>query len=116
MSKGKSLSWDAFQQMGNPENAPEMPKENKKGPNPVYAKMAVRIHLKKMKGNKEATIIKGIKLDPDTLKKIGKELKIACGVGGNVKQGEIMLQGNHRDKVLPMLIDRGFKDTKKSGG
>lgn len=77
----------------------------------------VRVWLdRKRKGGKEATIVKGIKTTDRRLKEIAKKLKSACGVGGTAKQGEILIQGNHRDKVVRLLIEDGYHNTKKAGG
>ncbi len=81
------------------------------------AEQSLRIFLdrKKRKG-KEVTLITGFQGSTDALKELGSFLKSKCGVGGTAKDGEIIIQGNHRDKVLQLLIDKGYKNSKKAGG
>jgi translation initiation factor 1 len=79
-------------------------------------KQALRIWLQRIKGNKEATIIKGYIGSDSDLEDMAKTLKNKCATGGNAKEGEIILQGDHRDKVLKYLLDKGFSNTKKAGG
>lgn len=90
-------------------------------PEPVHedvpaAKQAIRIWLERHKGGKEATVIKGLQLTDDSLTDLAKQLKNKCAAGGNAKDGEIIIQGNHRDKVLAMLISLGYTNAKKAGG
>lgn len=75
----------------------------------------LRVSLdKKHRGGKEVTLVTGFVGSDDDLKNLAKMLKTKCGVGGSSKDGEIIVQGDHRDKVLALLIQEGFK-AKKSG-
>ena len=79
------------------------------------SKQNLRIWLENKPGGKKATIVRGFNGPKKELLKLSKEIKSLFHVGGTVKNGEIMIQGNVRKEVYNFFIENGFK-AKLSGG
>ena len=75
----------------------------------------LKVLLKRLPGNRILTLVTGFDGNDKSLVELSKNLKKSCGVGGSVKNKQILIQGNHREKIMNILIERGFK-VKASGG
>ena len=74
-------------------------------------KLRVRIE-KNGRGGKTVTIVDGFVGDEMALKNLGKTLKSKCGVGGSVKDGEVLVQGDFKQRIVELLRTMGYTQTK----
>lgn len=96
-STSNSFAFDKEEEFSNQETLPP-------------AKQNLRVFIEKNhRGGKTVTIIKGFIGNNTNLEKLGKELKVKCGIGGSVKNGEIILQGEVKNKVLEYLLKKEYK-------
>lgn len=100
----------------NPDFSYEMEEENMAETLPPQ-QQRLRVQLdRKNRGGKVVTLITGFVGNDDDLKDLGKMLKSKCGVGGSAKDGEIIVQGDFKQKVIDLLLKAGYTQTKGVGG
>jgi translation initiation factor 1 len=75
---------------------------------PAQQKLRVRLDTKHRAG-KAVTLIEGFAGKNEDLEELGKKLKAYCGTGGSAKDGEIIVQGDNRSKVLQWLLKNGYQ-------
>lgn len=74
----------------------------------------LRVSLDKhARAGKQVTLVTGFTGSSGDLEKLGKLIKTKCGVGGSVKDGEVVIQGDLRDKVLQLLLKEGYEKSKR---
>jgi translation initiation factor 1 len=69
----------------------------------------------KGRGGKTVTLVRGLALDDAAFQALGKRLRSACGAGGTAKDGVLEIQGDHRERVLALLLQEGIRG-KAAGG
>lgn len=111
----KKKAGSLFAYSTNPDFGRDEPEQEEPGQSKPANKQDLRIWLERHGGGKAATMVKGYEGPEADLKILGGKLKTLCGVGGTVKNGEILIQGDHRDKVLNYLKKEGY-GAKKAGG
>ena len=79
---------------------------------PAQQNLRLRLDTKHRSG-KAVTLVEYFVGPDDDLEKLGKQLKTYCGTGGSVKDGQVIIQGDQREKIFQWLIKNGYKKTKK---
>ena len=81
-------------------------------PEPGQQKLTIALDTKQ-RGGKAVTLLQGFSGKEEDMKMLGKRLKSFCGTGGSVKDGQIIIQGDNREKILQWLLKNGYMKVKK---
>ncbi len=111
MTKKKLNSFSGLVFSTNPEAMQEKEEEIQETPEPKLQKLRVRVE-KKHRGGKTVTLIEGFVGNDDDFTELSKKLKTKCGAGGSAKDGEILIQGDYKDKIIAWLKEWGYSNTK----
>lgn len=88
--------------------------EMREGATLLPAEQKLRVLLEtKQRAGKMMTVVTGFAGTEADLQELGKKLKVACGTGGSVKDGEILIQGDHRTRIADWLLKNGYLFVKK---
>lgn len=79
---------------------------------PAQQKLRVKLETKHRAG-KAVTLVENFIGNEEDMQELGKKIKNFCGTGGSAKDGEIIVQGDQREKVMQWLVKNGYKQTKK---
>lgn len=109
-SSGKRVVYSEFGSAANPD-ATERPTVELP---PQQQNLRVQASRKGRKG-KTVTVITGFQAKPETLNDLLKKLKTQCGAGGTIEDNDILIQGDHAQKLVQILTEMGYK-AKVSGG
>lgn len=113
MSKKKMQSLSGLVYSTDPDfKLPEENTEEQQTIDPSQQKLRIRLNTKHRAG-KAVTLVEGFVGTTTDLEDLGKKLKSFCGTGGSVKDGEIIVQGDNREKILQWLLKNGYKSSKK---
>ncbi len=97
----------------NPDYQYQTEQEEEEPDTPPAAQQKLRVQLdRRNRGGKTVTLVTGFIGTDEDLKALGKLLKSKCGVGGSAKDGEIIVQGDFKQKVIDLLKQEGFTQTK----
>ncbi len=116
MAKNKKSSQGGMIYSTNPDFDPDQYREQESVQTLPPSQQNLKIFLdRKNRKGKTVTLITGFQGEENDLQDLGKKLKNQCGAGGSAKQGEILIQGDFRDRIFEYLQKEGYK-VKKAGG
>lgn len=114
MSKKSKPDTRGFVYSTDPDFSFQEEQSNEETLSPNQQKLKIRLDTKHRAG-KAVTLVEGFIGKNEDLEELGKKLKSFCGTGGSAKDGEIIVQGDQREKVLQWLLKNGYKNVKKIG-